>query len=316
MNSAQFLMDRLLSCAPHSLQFRMLRKLRTIMSQVYDPLVRYDLAGTVIQLPFSHNLPLYRKLYPAYASNIARIARQVQAKYPGSACIDIGANVGDTAAFIRSVSAGPLLCIEGEAFFFQILRQNAAVMPDVECDQSFVGESSGLIEGRLVSNEGTAHLIPSEKATSQTTTRSLPDILADHPAFAAAKLLKVDTDGYDLRILQSHLDFLRNVHPIIFFEYDPHFFTLYGSSGLSLFTDLRASGYHDVMVYDNFGDYVLTIPLTDTSILEDLHYYYSGRQMLAYCDLCVFPQEDADLCQELRESELRFFAALRQVKFP
>jgi len=314
MNSAQFFMDRFLSSAPHSVQFRALRKLRAILSRVYDPLVRYDLAGTTIQLPFSHDLPLYRKLYPAYAANISRIARQVQTKYPGSACIDIGANVGDTAAFIRSVSDGPLLCIEGEAFFFKILRQNTAAMKNVECDQSFVGEASGFIEGHLVSKQGTARLTPSDKKAGQTPARTLSDILADHPGFAAAKLLKVDTDGFDLRILHSNLDFLQNVHPILFFEYDPYFFTQYGSSGLALFGDLRAAGYQGVMVYDNFGDYMLTVSLTETSILEDLYAYYSGRKTLAYCDLCVFPQEDADLCRSFRQSELQFFAALRQVE--
>jgi FkbM family methyltransferase len=313
MKIAQLLMEKLLRQPSGSFRFRALRKLRQLLIRVHDPLVQYELAGTVIQLPFSHDLPLYRKLYPAYSTNIARITQSIQAKYPGSACIDIGANVGDTAVLVRSASACPILCIEGEAFFFQLLQQNTTSVDNVVCDNSFVGESSGFIQGNLVSERGTAHLVMSVKGQTQTSARSLSDILADHPVFAAAKLVKVDTDGFDIRILQANLDFFQSVHPTIFFEYDPHSFGLVASSGISVFSDLRMVGYHDVMVYDNSGDYLLTTTLLDMNILEDLHYYYSGRQGLAYCDLCVFPLDDADICRSLRQSELHFFASMRHV---
>jgi FkbM family methyltransferase len=280
MKIAQLLVDQLLRQAPGGFQFRALRKLQRLVIHVHDPLAQYDLSGTVIQLPLSHDLPFYRKLYPGYSTNIARITQLIQAKYPGSACIDIGANVGDTAVLIRSVSPCPILCIEGEEFFFRLLLRNTAAFEGIECDKSFVGESSGFIQGRLVPERGTARLIASDKDATQTPTRHLIDILADHPLFAGAKLLKVDTDGFDIRILQANLDFLQDNHPIIFFEYDPHSFGLYASSGLSLFIDLRSIGYDKVTVYDNYGDYLLTTSLFDTDALTDLHYFYSGRRGL------------------------------------
>src|SRR5216684_3183193 len=39
----------------------------------FDPLVRYNLDGLELRLPLSHNLPLYRRSFPLYSSNVGRI---------------------------------------------------------------------------------------------------------------------------------------------------------------------------------------------------------------------------------------------------
>ena len=70
-----------------------LTRSRRLLARAGDPLVRYNLAGTEIFLPVSHDLPLYRKQFPVYASSVARIAGHVAAKYADLTFIDIGANI-------------------------------------------------------------------------------------------------------------------------------------------------------------------------------------------------------------------------------
>src|SRR6266852_517263 len=90
----------------------------------FDPMVRYNLAGLELRLPLSHNLPLYRRSFPLYSSNVGRIAAAVAAKYRDIHVIDIGANIGDTVAIVRAQVNCPILCVEGDASVCEILRDH------------------------------------------------------------------------------------------------------------------------------------------------------------------------------------------------
>ena len=68
------------------------------------------------------------------------------------------------------------------------------------------------------------------------------------------------------------------------------------------------------MFYDNFGDYLLNIELTQKKMIEDIHNYYSGRNTERYCDICAFHKEDKDIAIKIREEELKFFASSRKFK--
>jgi hypothetical protein len=71
--------------------------------------------------PEGHWLGPIRRDYPDYSENIGRISGAVEKKYPNRGVIDIGANVVDTAAIVRSHSSLPILCIEGSAYYFEFL---------------------------------------------------------------------------------------------------------------------------------------------------------------------------------------------------
>ena len=97
---------------------KLLKKLRQLFIRVADPLVVYNLDGTNLSIPFSHQLPLYRDKYPQYSKNLGRIAKQVLAKYNDAGIVDIGANIGDSVAILRNQTECPILCIDGNEQFF------------------------------------------------------------------------------------------------------------------------------------------------------------------------------------------------------
>ncbi|WP_242360159.1 FkbM family methyltransferase [Anaeromyxobacter sp. SG17] len=265
--------------------------------------MRYKLDSFEIELPLSHELPFYRAAFPEYDANLGRLAAAVGQKYPGDAIVDIGANVGDTAAIIRSNCSAPLLCIEGSEPFSRLLERNAARLgPNVFTARAFVGNPASS-QGTIVSSgKGTARLVPSTSGRSIELTR-LSDILARFPALPPVRLVKIDTDGFDWPILEDSLDVWERAHPVLFVEFDP---ALYPASWdpLPALERLARLGYGSAMVYDNTGEYVISVSLEDRAALEDVHQYYSGRNSARYADLCLFHSADRDLWQGLRRAEI------------
>jgi len=308
----QALFDMQLSLPQHGLFNRlMFRSIRALLAQLMrgsDRLVRYTLDGVELRLPISHDLPLYRKWYPYYSTNIVRIARNVQHKYPDLSMIDIGANVGDTAAMLRQAAHFPILCVEGNARFADILRMNLPQLgPEVYVEQAFVGEETGTVSGHVMSQHGTAEIIADPLFGSTVLVMSLMEILKSHTRFAQARLIKIDTDGFDLRIVRGALALLSQIKSILFFEFDPAFYTDASAIGRAIFEELHQIGYRDAVFWENTGEYLLTAALSNTPLIEDVGQFYAGRNHLRYCDVCVLHADDHDLAQAIRQSEIQFF---------
>ncbi len=280
------------------ISFRLIKKI----SSVYDPLVDYPIKGQQLKLPISHALPLVLQHHPDYSSNLARLANCVYTKYPDLKIIDIGANIGDSVFIIRSTVSCPILCIEGDPVFFGILQRNTADCENIVTNQVFVGDSDGIAGKDLVIVSGTAHF--TDSSNNNTTFRKLSSILTDEPQFAQAKLLKIDTDGFDLAIIKGSVDFIQSVKPVLFFEYDPFFLANQKEDGISIFSILQTLGYHSIAIYDNFGRYLISLALTETSQIADLHGYLLNRQGDYYYDICAVQAEDLVIIQQLREIEL------------
>jgi len=292
---------------PATRRANVLGKRRSLLALLGDPLVTYQLGGTQLLLPLSHNLPIYRQLYPDYSAQAARIARHVHGKYPTLTFIDIGANVGDTVALVRELAHFPILSIEGNDRFFELLQANVAHLQDVYLERAFVGHVTGAVKGAIALQSGTSHLVEDKAGGTLVQTKTLSDILSTQPVFAHSKMIKLDTDGLDCRILNSELELLSRLRPVILFEYDPYYFVQHGDDGLATFANLRQNGYRTTLVYENTGEYLLAANLDNSSLLQDLDQFYSGRGGKRYCDICAFHADDADLAQVIRLAEIEFF---------
>ncbi len=276
-----------------------------------DPLISYDLDGSKIFIPLSHDLPFIRSCFPHYSSNIGRVAEEANKKYPDFRLIDIGANVGDTVAILRSKAHFPILCIDGDPYFFSILSRNGKNFTDVDLVKSFVGDVTGHFSGRIDVVGGTGHLVVDQHSNQELETKKLEDILVENPRFAKAKMIKVDTDGFDCKILKSELPLLKELKPILFFEYDPYFFKKFKDDGFKIFHDLREIGYKAALVFENTGEYLIHMNLDDDLTLEDIHQFYSGWSGRRYCDICVFHEVDLDIFMRARLNEIEFFKNTR-----
>jgi FkbM family methyltransferase len=292
---------------PVTRQANVLGKRRGPLALLGDPLVIYQLGGMQLLLPLSHNLPIYRQLYPNYSAQAARIARHVHGKYPTLTFIDIGANVGDTVALVRELAHFPILSVEGNDRFFELLQANVAHIQDVYLEHAFVGHVTGTVKGTIALQSGTSYLVEDKAKGTFVQTKTLSDILSTQPIFAHSKMIKLDTDGLDCRILNSELELLSRLKPVILFEYDPYYFVQHGDDGLVTLANLQRIGYRTVLVYENTGEYLLTANLDNGSLLQDLNQFYLGRGGKRYCDICVFHADDADLAQVIRLAEIEFF---------
>jgi FkbM family methyltransferase len=237
------------------------------------------------------------------------------AKYPDAVAIDVGANVGDTAAVLCRKQTLPVLCIEGHPRFIPYLRRNLTRLPaGIEVAECLVGACAATVPAAsFAADHGTAMIDPGVGAAVDSAgvpVRLLAEILRAHPRFARAQLLKTDTDGSDFEILESSLDALAGTRPVLFFEYDP---TL-RPDGLAAAREavhaLTRAGYAAFLVYDNFGHYLRRVdartPSACAQAFAELDRYlfsnlYFGRRIYYY-DVCAFSAADADLCDELEST--------------
>lgn len=309
---AQAVLDGLI--APGSaLRRRAFSVARRVMIARGDSTVRFDLHGMPLLLPLSHDLPLYLRSHPAYGSNVGRLVEAVVAGCPSATLVDIGANVGDTAAIVRARVRLPILCIEGDPRFFGLLEENTRRLPDIELARDFVWIGDEMLHARLDAGCGSARLVCDDRAGAPIRARRLSAILADHPRFTEPAIIKIDTDGLDCPIIESELDLLARVKPVLFFEFDPHLLKLAGHGESRVFEALRKIGYHTCLLWENTGEFLLHADLVNEPLIEDLQHHYSGRGGLRYADVAVFHEEERDLAEAVRVMELEFFDRMRGV---
>ncbi len=298
---------------------KIFNRLLTVMVESFnDPLVTYSVGGFPLSIPLSHQLPFILKKYPYYSLNLVRIARHAKQKYEDLRFIDVGANIGDSIALLRKEVYFPILCIEGDEQFYPILEGNKALFTDVELAKCYVGESTLEIKSLISRDGGTAHINQDANQASLDQTSDvmikierLSDVLQERPSFLVSKMIKIDTDGFDCKILRGAIDFLVSAKPIVFFEYDPFFLAQQNDNNLLVFELFRELNYKYLLIYDNLGDLMLSTQTDNSDTLEEIHAYFSGRMGRQYCDICAFHMEDADLFQDVRRSEIQFSKALR-----
>ncbi len=315
MGLHQLIIDLILKSGSNSISGKLkektLLKFRDRLSKNGNALIEYNLNGRKILLPFSHDLPINRKIFPLYSENLGRIASYLTTKYYDLKVIDIGANIGDSVYIIKSRVDIPILCIEGDDYFFSILKKNISQWENVQTEKTFVGDKTES-RGSYSYSKGSGRIVETGNSTENIKFENLFAIVTKNPVFENAKLIKIDTDGFDCRIIRSSLNYLSKSKPVLFFEYDPYLIQQLNDDGLSIFDSLSEIGYDTAIFYDNSGDYLLATELTEKIIIEDLHNYYSGRNIERYCDICVFHKNDEDIVLKIREKELKFFANERK----
>lgn len=284
--------------------------LRKIFLKFKDPIIDFDLWGTKMKIPFSYNLPIILKKFPLYNSNLSRISLYLKEKYETLRIIDIGANIGDSAILIKSKNDFPILCVEGESTFFEILEKNIGNFSNVELAKTFLGESEDIINATISSKLGTGSIVNSSENKLKTV--SLDKLLEKFSSFQNAKLVKIDTDGFDYKIIRGGETFISHSKPIVFIEYDPEFHKICKENSFFIFDFLESFGYSKVIFYDNYGDYLISLSINDKEKIQELTNYFTNRNFLKYCDLCFFHKEDEDVFETTRQRELEFFSANRK----
>jgi FkbM family methyltransferase len=283
--------------------------LRKMILSFSDPLISYKLWDYTIKIPFSHNLPVVIVANKNYNTNLPRIANYINSKYTNPFIIDIGANVGDTTALLRSFVNFPVMCVEGDKNYFNLLQKNTSQMKDIFYVNSYLGENDEKINASVQTERGTGTI--SNEKDSFLETKKLDTIVNEFPEFKNAKLLKIDTDGFDFKIMKGATELLISPKPVIFTEFDQNLMKQINEDYNDMFDFFRQYNYEYIIFYDNLGDYLISLNIKEKEKIEDITNYFDNRNTDMFCDIAVFHSDDKDLFELTRKKELEFFSKNR-----
>ncbi|MFN9407431.1 MAG: FkbM family methyltransferase [Dolichospermum sp.] len=271
---------------------------------------QYKVARHNLFFPHNHKLEQYQNTWKLYDRILGIIAKYVFVKYPDTTAIDIGANVGDTAALIQEFQPIPTLCIEGNPEYFSFLERNAQIIGNIEIAYCFIGKDGETVDlEKIVSQNGTTSINNALGKSGENISimQSLASVIEEFSPFKNSKILKIDTDGLDLEIIRMSKDVIGNLKPVVYFEYDISFNIKNNSlhNALNILNFLRDLGYRRFMIFDNFGNHISSLYDYDQEHFFNLtnylvsNIYKSGQPAIYYFDICAFHAEDIDIFQNV-----------------
>jgi FkbM family methyltransferase len=281
----------------------------------------FPIGKFIIEVPQDNPLQEYSKSYFLYDKAFSDIIQEISTDCPNGYIIDIGANVGDTAAVFSNACNNPIICIEGGEHYVHYLRANAQIIGNhITIIDKFVLPSSALEQNVTYKTErGTGWIEQSESDTTNVSKDKYISI-KDVYDFATDKqediaFFKLDTDGLDAHLLS---DILKIDDKICFFECD---FRLkyennYNKSWYDVF-DTIENRIYSAIIYDNFGLPMLTMDRFSKQQIIDLQGYIRTQWMvnhtrINFLDIWIFPQSKKHVydasCARFRRQLLKPFS--------
>jgi FkbM family methyltransferase len=285
---------------PASLAGKLLRLAARVERNIKgDPIIRLRVGDRTLLVPWSHHLPMLLRHCPFYESEIGRLATHLRRIEGELLMIDVGANVGDTIATLPPLDQAKFLCVEGSEKYHDLLRKNYGSDARVKLLFALLTDGSPQSDSiRLQEVDGTAHMAVSASPTGAAPLLTLDSLLEKTPDFRNANFVKIDTDGYDLKVLRGATEFLKRAKPCLHIEFAPTFWREYGKCDL---TDAQAFlsdfGYKEVLVYDNMG-YFIGRDSTDSPTFLGVLWDYAMRiPSRLYLNVIAFHASRKDLEQ-------------------
>lgn len=248
--------------------------------------------------PSDHILLKLLQKQPKRDLAIGRVSKEVGKKYPGTTIVDVGANIGDTAAMIASYSDNPIIAIEPSDFYFDYLVKNAAIIGTVKQTQKLLVSNNANERGVLVHRGGTAQLDRTNGSGQTFHCKPLSEV-----ADGSTRFIKVDTDGFDLIVLGSGLDLLERQKPILYYEVEiPDSGELETQS--AFVSHLRSIGYTAFVIFDDAGTHIVST--NDIAEVRMLYRYLCetvkrGDSSLFNFDILCVSEQDEDACHAVTE---------------
>jgi len=258
-----------------------------------------------IIMPGDNTLLNTYRIYPDFNSILGRLAQVIVKKYPGMTAIDIGANVGDTIAIIKSKINIPVIGIEGDDVSYKYLEENTAQFSGVTIIKTFLSEKKKELNVTFESKGTNTTIIPSEAGDLTVSFQTLDEIINDSKfKNTEVKLLKLDIEGYDTIVLRGAYDVIAKDQPVLFFEYNRDVMKKINEDGLSTLLSLGNYGYNKIAFFDHKGRLLLATTMKNTEEITYLHQYGIGKNnLLGYYDICIFHQQDDALATDFFKIE-------------
>ncbi len=257
-----------------SLSEKIFSKLRKGLLKKVDPFVYVVFSdGNKMYMPFSHELPMYKKYNPKFMSNLRSFAGAVKSKNGNLNCLDIGANIGDSVIEIGIKDANYLL-VEGNKKYSKFIKmnlQNKGYKYDVI--ETYLGSENKNTSCKLVEKTGTGRLEFGEEGVEKEFKIRTVDELILKKGFQP-NFIKLGADGFEIKILKGTKYVLEHYHPALFLQWVPTQLRKAFDDPMEIFDCLEECGvYTDLNIYDNFGHFLMNIGISDRKKLEQLCSY-------------------------------------------
>lgn len=240
--------------------------------------------GVPMTLPSRHGLPYFARKGTRYADNLVQLAELLAAREDSVNLLDVGANVGDSTLLVLDRVEGSAVCLEANPRWLPFLEANLAERPGVAIVPAVLvapGTDTSVPLGVRSADLGTSIVVRDEDATAGTAEAdahaalTTDALLAQCPQLRDVRLIKSDTDGYDVMLVQAYLATFVASRPLIFFEFDPRPTRLVTPEydPQKLWAHLVDAGYGAAVVWDNLGNLLFSAPteeLAERSTVLDL----------------------------------------------
>lgn len=230
-------------------------------------MVRRNVLGVDLYMPWMHPLPDFTRGDSPYGVNLIeltqRLAKAAAADQP-IRILDVGANIGDSAAQILAVVDARILCVDGDPYWVTFLRKNLGDDSRVAIEEALlVVSEEEWTNVSTVRGTGTTRFAEGDGGT-KLTAMSIAALRRKHPAFDKVRLIKSDTDGFDPTLVPALAQEWSESGPVLFFEFDPR---LARAAGIddpgTLWDELARLGYTKLAVWESGGHPLGTLDVAD-----------------------------------------------------
>jgi FkbM family methyltransferase len=267
-----WLLNECLKTGPvHSkLTSRLAKKARNQIVTRKDMPIEFMYNGKLLVAPLSHEIPFIAANFPRNSINFGEVVARIANNSKELLVIDVGANIGDSAALGGALPNVTYLCIEGAEEFMPYLRTNTLGRSDVHVVNVIVGEEGETISIETRSGSGSV----TSALGRSVPVKPLDAIVSEYGWDGGSALLKIDTDGFDAQILLQSSAFIQKYHPNIFFEFDPVLADQSTVPPIAAIDFLISAGYRTFEAWDKYGSRLIGAESSEASrVFQELSRY-------------------------------------------
>lgn len=166
--------------------------------------------------------------------------------------LDVGANVGFTVLKLAQIAkAGDVIGFEPDPYNFATCSGNLALNSFANASVLNIGagdkDAVVNLECRVENNRGGNRVAPrSGDVGTPVRIRRLDDVWAEQK-LPCVNLIKIDVEGYELKVLKGAVNIIQACRPVLFVEVDDDNLRAHGDSAVSLLRFLMDSGYQFIV---------------------------------------------------------------------
>jgi FkbM family methyltransferase len=255
--------------------------------------------GAKARVNTGYAYPAFARRWPTYNDPLVELVQQVHLEAGRKVVVvDVGAAVGDTVLLVRERcprSVESFHCVEADEEFFAYLNNNLGSTGNVRLYHEMLSDSDASVADLVRTHSGTA----SAQGDGSRQATTLDTLLSD---VATLDVLKIDTDGFDGRVLAGATKTLSVHHPAVIFEWHPVLLRATSQDWASPFLTLVEHGYGWFIWFTKEGEFSHIDCEYDpdaTRLLADLCLSGDGPRPDWHYDVVALPRNRHKLALEV-----------------